>query len=31
VTLPGLGHLPSLEDPERFNRVVLEFLSSLND
>jgi pimeloyl-ACP methyl ester carboxylesterase len=26
VVLPGLGHLPSLEDPERFNQVVLEFL-----
>ena len=30
VVLDGLGHLPSLEDPERFNRLVLEFLGGLD-
>ncbi len=29
VVLDGLGHLPSLEDPARFNRLVLEFLGEL--
>lgn len=27
VTLPECGHLPPIEHPERFNRVVLEFLA----
>jgi pimeloyl-ACP methyl ester carboxylesterase len=27
VTLPGVGHLANLEAPERFNEVVMEFLS----
>ena len=26
VVLPGTGHLPNMERPEAFNRVVLEFL-----
>jgi len=26
VVLPGTGHLPNMEQPEAFNRVVLEFL-----
>ncbi|WP_375770078.1 alpha/beta fold hydrolase [Archangium gephyra] len=26
VTLPGVGHLPNLERPEDFNRVLLDFL-----
>jgi pimeloyl-ACP methyl ester carboxylesterase len=29
VLLDGLGHLPSLEDPGRFNRLVLEFVDGL--
>jgi pimeloyl-ACP methyl ester carboxylesterase len=28
VELPGRGHNVQLEDPETFNRQVLEFLSS---
>lgn len=27
VVLPGSGHLPQLEVPEAFNRVVLDFLA----
>jgi len=27
VTMPGLAHLPSLEDPELFNQIVLDFLA----
>jgi pimeloyl-ACP methyl ester carboxylesterase len=27
VTMPGLAHLPSLENPELFNQIVLDFLS----
>jgi len=26
VTLPGVGHFPNLEQPERFNEIVLSFL-----
>jgi len=26
VVLPGTGHLPNMERPAAFNRVVLEFL-----
>ena len=26
VQLPGLGHLPNLENPAAFNRAVLDFL-----
>jgi pimeloyl-ACP methyl ester carboxylesterase len=29
VVLPGCGHIPPLEDPERFNRVLLEFLAAV--
>jgi pimeloyl-ACP methyl ester carboxylesterase len=29
VVLPGTGHLPSMERPADFNRVVLEFLARL--
>ena len=29
VVLPGVAHLPSIEQPSLFNRVVLEFLSQL--
>ncbi len=28
VVMPGLGHLPSMEDPPAFNRVLLEFLDA---
>jgi pimeloyl-ACP methyl ester carboxylesterase len=28
VVLPGLGHLPNMEDAEAFNAVVLEFLNT---
>jgi pimeloyl-ACP methyl ester carboxylesterase len=27
VRLDGAGHLPSLEDPARFNPLLLEFLA----
>src|SRR5947209_9078821 len=27
ITLPGVGHIPSEEVPEEFNRLVVEFLS----
>lgn len=30
VVLPGCGHLPHMEVPSGFNRVVLDFLGSLN-
>lgn len=30
VILPGTAHLPSLEQPERFNAVLNEFLNSLD-
>jgi pimeloyl-ACP methyl ester carboxylesterase len=26
VTMPGVGHMPNLEDPERFNAIVGDFL-----
>jgi 3-oxoadipate enol-lactonase len=26
VTIPGAGHAPNLERPERFNEAVLDFL-----
>ena len=29
VVLPGVAHLPSMEQPEQFNRLVLEFLGNL--
>lgn len=29
VVLPGVGHLANMEDPQRFNDVVLEFLADL--
>jgi 3-oxoadipate enol-lactonase len=29
VVMPGAAHLPSMEQPEQFNRLVLEFLESL--
>ena len=28
VVIPGVAHLPSMEKPERFNRIVLDFLRS---
>jgi pimeloyl-ACP methyl ester carboxylesterase len=28
VVLPGVGHLPNLEDPAQFNDVVLDFLDT---
>jgi len=30
VELPWAGHLPNLERPAEFNRVVLEFLAKLD-
>ncbi len=30
VILPGCAHLPNMERPEEFNRVVLEFLADLH-
>lgn len=27
ITLPGVGHIPSEEVPEEFNRIVMEFVS----
>jgi pimeloyl-ACP methyl ester carboxylesterase len=29
VIIPGTAHLPNMEKPEEFNRIVLNFLSSL--
>jgi pimeloyl-ACP methyl ester carboxylesterase len=29
VVIPGTGHLPSMEKPEQFNQIVLEFLQGL--
>jgi pimeloyl-ACP methyl ester carboxylesterase len=29
VTLPRVGHMSPMEDPDAFNRAVLEFLASL--
>jgi pimeloyl-ACP methyl ester carboxylesterase len=29
IVMPGTAHLPSMEQPEQFNRLVLEFLGSL--
>jgi pimeloyl-ACP methyl ester carboxylesterase len=30
VLLPGTAHLPNMEQPEEFNRVVLEFLAKVD-
>jgi pimeloyl-ACP methyl ester carboxylesterase len=30
VVMPGTAHLPSMERPEEFNRIVLEFLDGLS-
>jgi pimeloyl-ACP methyl ester carboxylesterase len=27
VMMPGAGHLPNLEQPERFNEILLDFLN----
>ncbi len=29
VVMPGVAHLPSMEQPEQFNRLALDFLASL--
>ena len=29
VVIPGVGHMSNMEDPKRFNEIVLEFLSTL--
>jgi pimeloyl-ACP methyl ester carboxylesterase len=29
IVMPGVAHLPSMEQPEAFNRLVLDFLASL--
>ncbi|HEX9037577.1 MAG TPA: alpha/beta hydrolase [Ktedonobacterales bacterium] len=29
VVMPGLGHVPNMDEPEEFNRVVLEFLRAV--
>ena len=31
VVFEGVAHLPPMEEPERFNRVVLEFLGGVSD
>lgn len=31
VVLPGTAHLPALERPDEFNRIVLEFLSGVSE
>jgi pimeloyl-ACP methyl ester carboxylesterase len=31
VTMPNAAHLPSLEHPDQFNRIVSDFLTSLDD
>ena len=28
--IPGTAHHPNMEEPEEFNRIVLDFLTSLN-
>ena len=28
VTIPGVGHMPNMEEPESFNRAVLDFLAT---
>lgn len=30
VVMPGVGHMANMEDPERFNEFVLEFLARLH-
>lgn len=30
VTIPGVGHMPNMEDPDSFNRAVLDFLASVS-
>jgi pimeloyl-ACP methyl ester carboxylesterase len=27
VVMSGVGHMPNMEDPERFNTIVLDFLA----
>jgi pimeloyl-ACP methyl ester carboxylesterase len=29
VTIPGAGHLPNIENPEAFNRALLELVDGL--
>jgi 3-oxoadipate enol-lactonase len=31
VVMPGVSHLPQMEQPERFNEIVLEFLQEVQD
>ncbi len=31
VTLSGTGHLPNLDKPDKFNKIVLEFLMRSED
>ncbi len=30
VVIPGVAHLPNMEKPKKFNRIVLDFLSERN-
>lgn len=30
VVMPGVGHMVNMEDPERFNEIVLGFLAEVS-